>query len=276
MAKSFLELTERVENDVLLVDTLNICFRWKHQGVFDFAEELINTVESLAISYHCGKIIFAADKGSSTFRRNIFPEYKGNRKKEDQTDQEKEDFLEFIQGYENALALAEEEGYTVLRYKGVEADDIIAYVCKEKESFNIGKIWIVSSDKDLDLLLTDNISRWSYVTRKDYTLDTWHYDFSQEDYISYKCLVGDSGDNVPGVPGIGPKRATSLIQEYGSIFEIIDSIPLPGKQKFIQNLNQSKDQLLLNVELMDLLSFCETAIGPENLKDIQEKLNAQS
>ncbi len=274
MAKSFLELSERIENDVLLVDTLNLCFRWKHQGVFDFAEELINTVESLARSYHCGKVIFAADKGSSTFRRNIFPEYKGNRKKEDQTDQEKEDFLEFIQGYENALALAEEEGYTTLRYQGVEADDIIAYICKKRESFNIGKIWIVSSDKDLDLLLTDKISRWSYVTRKDYTLDTWHYDFSQEDYIGYKCLVGDSGDNVPGVPGIGPKRATSLIQEYGSIFEIIDSIPLPGKQKFIQNLNQSKDQLLLNVELMDLLSFCETAIGPENLKDIQEKLNA--
>ena len=274
MAKSFLELSECGEKDVLLIDSLNLCFRYFVRKQFDFASEFLNTAQSLAKSYHCGKIIFAADKGSSTFRRNIFPEYKGNRKKEDQTDQEKQEFLDFIQGYEEALAMAEDEGYTVLRYQGVEADDIIAYVCKNKVNFDLNKIWIVSSDKDLDLLLTEDISRWSYVTRKDYTLGTWHYDFSQEDYIGYKCLVGDSGDNVPGVPGIGPKRATSLIQEYGSIFEIIDSIPLPGKQKFIQNLNQSKDQLLLNVELMDLLSFCETAIGPENLKDIQEKLRA--
>lgn len=274
MAKRFLELSECGEKDVLLLDSLNLCFRWKHQGVSDFAAEFLNTAQSLAKSYHCGKIIFAADKGSSTFRKNIFPEYKGNRKKENQTEEEKQEFLDFIQGYEEALAMVEDEGYTVLRYQGVEADDIIAYVCKNKVNFDINKIWIVSSDKDLDLLLTEDISRWSYVTRKDYTSGTWHYDFSQEDYIGYKCLVGDSGDNVPGVPGIGPKRATSLIQEYGSIFEIIDSIPLPGKQKFIQNLNQSKDQLLLNVELMDLLSFCETAIGPENLKDIQEKLRA--
>lgn len=274
MAKRFLELSECGEKDVLLLDSLNLCFRWKHRGVSDFAAEFLNTAQSLAKSYHCGKIIFAADKGSSTFRKNIFPEYKGNRKKENQTEEEKQEFLDFIQGYEEALAMVEDEGYTVLRYQGVEADDIIAYVCKNKVNFDINKIWIVSSDKDLDLLLTEDISRWSYVTRKDYTSGTWHYDFSQEDYIGYKCLVGDSGDNVPGVPGIGPKRATSLIQEYGSIFEIIDSIPLPGKQKFIQNLNQSKDQLLLNVELMDLLSFCETAIGPENLKDIQEKLRA--
>lgn len=274
MAKSFVEITESDKNDILLVDYLNLSFRFKHAGVFDFGEEILSTMRSLARSYKCGRIIVAADKGASSYRRGIYPEYKGNRVKEDQTEKEKQDFIEFIQGYEEALALAEEEGLTVLRYKGVEADDIIAYIAKHRDKLGFNNIWIVSSDKDLDLLLTDKIHRWSYVTRKDYTLADWHYDFSQEDYIGYKCLVGDTGDNVPGVAGIGPKRATTLLQEYGSIFDIIDAIPLPGKQKFVQNLNDSKDRLMLNLELMDLLTFCETAIGEENINNIMESLNA--
>jgi len=133
---------------------------------------------------------------------------------------------------------------------------------------------LISSDRDWDLLVQDNISRFSYVTRKEVTVNNWndHYDFEPEDYISIKCLTGDSGDNVAGVPGIGPKRAVSLVTEYGSTYDIIASIPISGRYKYIESLNQCKDQLMLNYQLMDLVTYSEDAIGIENCKQIDETL----
>ena len=85
--------------------------------------------------------------------------------------------------------------------------------------------------------------------------------------------MGDSGDNVPGVPGIGPKKAAALIQEYGSTYDIISSLPIASKYKYIANLNSfGADALLLNYKLMDLVTFCEEAIGEENCKKINEVL----
>jgi 5'-3' exonuclease len=116
------------------------------------------------------------------------------------------------------------------------------------------------------------VSRFSYVTRKEHTLDTWDYPVTPEQYISYKVLTGDSGDNIPGIPGVGPKRAAALIEQYGSAMDIYDACPLPGKQKFIQAVNENRDQILINYELMDLVSFCKEAIGHVNLQDIGRQL----
>ena len=133
---------------------------------------------------------------------------------------------------------------------------------------------MVSSDKDWDLLVQPGVSRFSYVTRKETTIENWrtHYDFEQEDYISIKCLTGDSGDNVFGVPGIGPKRAIGLVNEYGSTYDIIASIPLSGRYKYIEALNECKDQLALNYKLMDLVTFCDEAIGVQNCEQIDNLL----
>lgn len=274
MGKTFNQMTSSNSNDILLVDTLNFCFRFK--GKSEYSNEFINTVRSIAQSYKCGKIVLAADKGSSSYRRNIFPEYKGNREelRSKQTDKEKEEFESFIEGYEEVIATAKTLGIPVFRYNKVEADDIIAYICKHKDKFNINNIWIVSSDKDLDLLVKKGVSRFSHITRKETTLDSWgtFYDFPQEYFITYKSIVGDKGDNVPGVNGIGPKRATQLIQEYGSVFDIYDALPINSKYKYIQSLNEFGDQLLINVELMDLLAYCEDALGRDNIESINQEL----
>jgi len=170
--------------------------------------------------------------------------------------------------------IADNTDFPVLRFQGVEADDIAAYIVSKKSKLPIDDIWLVSSDKDWDLLVQPNVSRFSYVTRKEVTFDNWndHYDFNPEDYISIKCLTGDSGDNVVGVPGIGPKRAVGLVNEYGSTYDIIASIPISGRYKYIQALNECKDTLELNYKLMDLVTFCEEAIGTENCKQIDETL----
>lgn len=261
--------------NVMIVDALNTAFRWKHSGATKFVEDYLATVLSLAKSYDAGTIIVAADQGGSSYRKELYPEYKANRKElvEKQTPEEKEQARKFFNEYERVLeAIDKHPKMRLFRYQGVEADDIAAYIVSRLHDYGFDQAWLISTDRDWDLLIGPYVSRFSYVTRKEYTLDTWDYPVSPEQYISYKVLAGDSGDNVPGIPGIGPKRAASLIEQYGSAFDIYDAIPLPGKQKFIQALNDSGNLIPLNYELMDLKSFCQEAIGYDNVQDIGRRL----
>tara|TARA_X000001382_G_scaffold12215_1_gene8113 strand:- start:43 stop:876 length:834 start_codon:yes stop_codon:yes gene_type:complete len=264
MSFNFNSLIERDETKTLVVDALNLAFRWKHQRRTDFRHEYIATVQSLARSYKCTKIIITADQGSSEYRKRIQPTYKQNRKDKyaNQTPEEERAFKEFILEYEQTLLLLEDE-HTLLRIKGVEADDIAAYLVKYKNKYNLGKMVLISSDKDWDLLVQEGVMRFSYVTRKEVTKDNWndHYNVPHEQYACYKCLIGDKGDNVPGITGIGPKRAKQLLDEYGSAYNIYDSLPIDSNYKYIQELNKYPDLILRNYELMDLLTHCDEAIG---------------
>ncbi len=85
--------------------------------------------------------------------------------------------------------------------------------------------------------------------------------------------MGDDGDNVPGVPKIGPKTALKLVQQYGTALDVAASIPLPGKYVYIKNLNDfGSEALIRNYQLMDLVTFCDDALGEENIKEIQSVL----
>ena len=154
MSFNFNDLIEPDENKTLVVDALNLAFRWKHQGRTDFRHEYVATVQSLAKSYKCDRIIITADKGSSQYRKEILPSYKQNRKDKfaKQTEAEEEAFKLFIQEYENTLELLE-KNHVLLRVQGVEADDIAAYLVKHKDKYEMGDIVLVSSDKDWDLLI---------------------------------------------------------------------------------------------------------------------------
>jgi 5'-3' exonuclease len=276
MSITFKKATES-NNTLLVVDALNLAFRYKHSGATDFATDYIRTVDSLKKSYKASHVIIACDQGSSAYRKALSPEYKQNRKdkQEQQTDAERAAFELFFEDFLATIATIETTtSYPVLKFQGVEADDIAAYIVSQKSKLSTDDIWLISSDRDWDLLVQPGVSRFSYVTRKEVTIDNWndHYEFNPEDYISIKCLTGDSGDNVAGVPGIGPKRAVSLVAEYGSTYDIIASIPLPGKYKYIQELNQCRDVLLLNYQLMDLVTHCREAIGEQNLYEIDQTL----
>ena len=257
--------------NLLIVDGLNVAFRWKHQNILDFKYDYIRTIESLAKSYNAGTIIVCADGGSS-YRKEIYPEYKANRKERfaDQTEQEAKEFEMFMAEFSDTLTLLKKK-YPVFHFRGVEADDIAAYITQSAE---YDDCWLISSDKDWDLLISDKVSRFSTVTRKETTVHNWdeHYDFEIEDYITFKCLTGDKGDNVPGVPGVGPKRAVQLMEQYGTVFDIYDACPIDGRYKYIQAGNENAEQLLTNVELMDLVTYCEDAIGEENKEVINNTL----
>ena len=126
------------EGTTLIVDSLNLAFRWKHQGRTDFRYDYQRTVESLAKSYDCKNLIITSDWGSSSYRKGISPAYKQNRKEKfaEQTEQERIAFEEFFEEYEASLEVLKEAGYPILRYKGVEADDIAAHLVKERESMD--------------------------------------------------------------------------------------------------------------------------------------------
>jgi len=274
MAKSFSDTNndnQPIGNNLLVVDGLNLAFRYKHINKKDFSADYMATVNSLAKSYECGKIVITADAGSK-FRKDVYPDYKANRKalREKQTEEERKQFKEFIEEFERTLELAG-FSYPTFKFSGVEADDIIAYITK-KYTDQFDHIWVISSDKDLDQLISENVSRFSYINRKEVTYGNWysHYDYDIEDHISIKVLMGDKGDNVPGVPGVGIKRAMNIVREYGSAFDVYDALPINKPHKYIQNLNNFGEQIMTNYELMDLPTFCEDALLSNTNIDLLE------
>lgn len=279
MAKTFTNLTASEEGTVLVLDSLNLAFRFKHKKALFFLDEYVQTVESLKKSYKASQVIILSDWGKSAYRKEIYPEYKYNREKlrEEQSEEDAAYFEKFFAEYLKIVEHYQQNtDYPVFRFKGVEADDVAAHIVNNRKKYAFNKIWLISSDADWNLLINEDTSRFSYVTRKEYTFDNWseHFpEYSIEEYISIKCLQGDSGDNVPGVLKIGPKTAAKLVKEYGSAMDIADALPLPGKYVYIQNLNAfGADALMLNYRLMDLISFCDEAIGSENLQTIKDTL----
>jgi 5'-3' exonuclease len=274
--KNFKEITQLEPNTIMIVDSMNLAFRWKHSGAKDFKDDFIRTVESLRKSYKAGKVIIAGDEGSSSYRKEIFPDYKKARKEKYalQTEQERLDFEAFFNEFNSTINIYKEVGdYPILRFSKCEADDVAAYIVRKWKKTHT--IWLMSSDKDWDLLIDDNVSRFSYVTRKEITKDNWHehYEYNLDDHISIKCLTGDSGDSIPGVMGIGPKKAQALVAQFGSTYDIISNLPISSKYKHIASLNEfGAENLIRNYKLMDLVTHCDEALGVENCKEIDKVL----
>ena len=221
-------------NNLLVLDSLNLAFRYKYANKKIFADEYIETVKSLAKSYEAKDVIILGD-GGSTYREAIYPEYKGNRKelREKQTEKEEQEFKEFLDEYIRTFDILGEE-YSTFRYKGVEADDIAAYIVVNY-SKKYEHTWLISSDRDWNLLIKPNVSQFSYVTRKEFTFTNWsdNYNYSIDEHISIKVLMGDKGDHIPGVDGIGIKRAETLVKQYGSAYDIYSVLPIDSKYKYI-------------------------------------------
>ncbi|AKY02251.1 flap endonuclease [Vibrio phage vB_VorS-PVo5] len=266
------------KNNLLIVDGLNLAFRYKHRGTSDFAADYVKTINSLAKSYHAREIVVLVDYKGSWYRKDLHPKYKFDRKAKfaDQTEEEKLAAEQFFEDFNKAVELCE-CNFTVVKLEGVEADDTAAYFVEEFENDDeFDHIWLISTDKDWDELLGDKVSRFSYTTRKEYTMDNF-YEYHQcdtpDEYTSIKAIMGDPGDSVYGVGGIGAKRAYNLVRQYGDALTLATLLPIEGKQKYIQELNKSEEKLILNTQLVDLRSFHKEAIAypsPENLLFLEQ------
>ena len=259
-------------NNLLLIDANNVAYRWLQRVNYNnFASDYQRTIKSLSKSYEACKTIVCFDFGRSYYRMNMYDDYKQNRKKPKEEDEAKK-YEEFF-GVLNALPeiLSEE----VLKFRGVEADDILTYLVKHL-SKSYDHTWIVSSDRDLYQLIDDNVSIFNIFSRREITKETLKdiYDLSPEEYLLSRIIEGDKSDNIIGVEGIGPKRAQGLAKEHKTFESLLSSLPVKGRAKYIQNLNSSKEILKRNEKLINLKKYNEDAIisgkyGKENLDELR-------
>ncbi|MEM9882275.1 MAG: DNA polymerase I [Planctomycetota bacterium] len=170
----------------------------------------------------------------ATFRHEFFPEYKANR------GAPPDDFKPQIP---RMLEVARLMGIPVLEVPGDEADDIMATLAVRLTSTDDDlRVRLVAKDKDLEQVLSDRVTLFDAHTDEELTVDKLKdkRGITPPQVIDYQTLIGDSTDNVPGVPGIGPKTAAKLIDRFGTVAELIENLDqLKGKQR--ENLQAAVD-----------------------------------
>ena len=264
MTKSWNDLADLQEpdysalNNLLIIDANNLSYRWLQRPNYgSFGSDFVRTVQSLAKSYEAARTIVCFDFGKSYYRMDMHEEYKGTRKKPQDEDEIKkyEDFFAVLNDLPDQL---DEE---VLKFRGVEADDILAWIT-QNVSERYDHTWVVSSDRDLWQLVDDNVSIFNIFGRKEVTINTLKDDFevTPSEYMLSRIIEGDKSDNIIGIEGIGPKRAQGLAREYKTLDSLLEALPIKGKSKYITNLNAGADMLIRNEKLINLKQYCEDAI----------------
>lgn len=245
-------------NNLLLLDGNNVSYRYIRRANYNnYQDDFMRTVKSLGKSYDAKRTIACFDYGKSYYRMEMFDGYKGNRKEQlDEEEQKRKD--EFFAVLNLLPEVMTEE---VVKLRGVEADDTITYLVERFKS-EYEHIWIVSSDKDLIQLVDDNVSIFNIFSRKEITKQSLAetLDISPSEFMLSRIIEGDSGDNIMGIEGIGPKRAQTLAREYKSLDALLSALPLKGRAKYIQNLNAGSETLVKNEKLINLKRYNEEAI----------------
>ncbi|KUJ78924.1 DNA polymerase I [Ruegeria profundi] len=184
------------------------------------------------------------DKGSHTFRNDLYDQYKANR------EAMPEDLRPQIPLTREAtrafnIACKELEGY--------EADDIIATLTVQARNAG-GRVTIVSSDKDLMQLVGDGVEMLDAMKNKRIDRDgvVEKFGVGPERVVDVQALAGDSVDNVPGAPGIGVKTAALLINEFGDLETLLDRAEEIKQPKRRQTLIEKRDQIELSKKLVQL------------------------
>ena len=190
-------------------------------------------------------IAVAFDLSTPTFRHEMYEPYKANR------EEQPEDIVVAIPYIE---AIVKAFNIPIVTVDGYEADDVIGTLAKqaEKEGF---KVYMVTPDKDFGQLVSDNVFLYK-PSRQGNGVDIMgvpeilkKWDVERvEQVIDMLGLQGDAVDNIPGVPGIGPKTASKLLAQFGSMETLLDSTDqLKGKQK--ERLEEHREQALLSKKL---------------------------
>ncbi|WP_306151381.1 DNA polymerase I [Roseovarius sp. MMSF_3281] len=190
------------------------------------------------------------DKGSHTFRNDLYDQYKANR------DEMPEDLRPQIPLTRRAteafnIACKEIEGY--------EADDIIATLsCQAREAG--GRVTIVSSDKDLMQLVGAGVEMFDAMKNRRIDSEGVEEKFgvTPDKVVDVQALAGDSVDNVPGAPGIGIKTAALLINEFGSLEELLNRAEEIKQPKRRETLIEKREQIELSKKLVQL--DCDTPL----------------
>ncbi len=198
------------------------------------------------------------DKGSHTFRNDLYDRYKANR------EEMPEDLRPQI-----PLTRRATEAFNIAckEIEGFEADDIIATLACQARAAG-GRVTIVSSDKDLMQLVGDGVEMFDAMKNRRIDRDGVFEKFGvfPERVVDVQALAGDSVDNVPGAPGIGIKTAALLVNEFGSLEELLDRAEEIKQPKRRQTLIEHREQIELSKRLVQLDEDMELGFGLGDLE----------
>jgi DNA polymerase I len=222
---------------------------------------VINMLRRLIKDFPGSPIAVVFDAKGKTFRDEIFAEYKANRPPMP------DDLRPQVQPI---LDIVEAMGLPLLVVDGVEADDVIGTLASQATTQKIDVV-ISTGDKDMAQLVNQHITLVNTMT--DSFLDipgvTAKYGFGPELMIDYLALMGDSSDNIPGVPGIGEKTAVGLIQGLGGLdaiyanLEAVRDLDFRGAKKMPEKLLEHREMAYLSYRLATIKTDVELSITPD-------------
>ena len=223
-------------------------------GYCNMLFKLINEIKEFKATHIA--VIF--DHKDKTFRSDIYQNYKANRPPPP------EDLVPQFQLIRDAT---EAFGFIAIDKKGYEADDIIATLSK-KATEEGAIVTIFSSDKDLMQLVSNDIKMYDPIRNIFIDIDRVKEKFgvTPDKVIDVQALVGDTVDNVPGVPGVGVKTASSLISEFGNVETLIEKCNTINKDRIRKLISDNIDNIILSKRLVTLHKTIEIETKLEDLE----------
>jgi DNA polymerase-1 len=222
---------------------------------------VLNMLDSLRKTYDPEHMSVVFDAKGKTFRNALYADYKANRPPmPDELRDQIEPLLEIIRA----------QGYPLMIVPDVEADDVIGTLASRYH----GKVLISTGDKDMAQLVTDNVHLINTMSKSYYDIQGVinKYGVPPERIRDYLTLMGDTSDNIPGVPKVGPKTALKWLNEYGSLENIMANAD-KFKGKIGEYLRQSIDHLPLSYQLVTIVCDLDLDCSPESLSF--SKVNTQ-
>ncbi len=204
----------------------------------------------------------AFDKGGSHMRTEAFPEYKANRQ---ETPEAIKIAVPYIQEILKAMHIP------IIEKEGYEADDLIGTLSVQAEKAGY-KTYMVTPDKDFAQLVTDNVVMYK-PARMGNGIEIWDVQKVKEKFevedpkqvIDFLGMMGDSVDNIPGLPGVGEKTAKKFLKQYGSMEELLaNTHELKGKLK--EKVEANKELGILSKELATIILDCPVEFHEENFE----------
>lgn len=233
-------------------------------AIYGFLTILFKTLEEENAQY----LTVAFDEHAPTFRHNMYEAYKGTRKP---MPQELREQVPIIRDVLEAM------GVTIVSREGYEADDILGTLARKGEAAGMD-VTVLSGDRDLLQLATEHVkiripkTRGGKTTVEDYddrgVLEA--YQLTPPQIIELKALMGDSSDNIPGIPGVGGKTATKILLEYGTIENAYAHVEEVKPNKAKESLKEHYDLAKLSKELATICTDCplDYSFEEARLKDL--------
>jgi 5'-3' exonuclease len=216
------DASNTAQQSLLLIDLSGIFWANYHatadQHVGEAFERTVGAVRSLVSNYD---LVAVCCDAPPYWRRDVLPTYKAQRAEAPPL---------AVEQFERVKARLRADGHLLWGSKGFEADDVIAWAVQRANSDGgIASVTIASNDKDLHQLVSDRVKCYSPMSQKTYDAAAVieKHGVPPGMMLDYLALMGDSSDNVPGVPGIGPKNAAALLQAYGDLESVLADAALP-------------------------------------------------